>query len=431
MSLHPYQERIVAEVSRALLEVRTACLQLGTGGGKTYTAAELIRRAVARGYRVLFLAHLDTLVEDTHDRLEAAGVRTGYVQAGRPVDPDAPAQVASVQTLHARTCHPPADLVLADEAHRGASRMWQGIFAAYPEAAILGLTATPQRADGRALGDTYERLVVGPTNRELVAQGHLVPCEVLAPPAPPDGALAADPVDAYVAHTPGRRAIVFAANVAHARDLRARFEAAGYPAACIVGETSREVRRAVREGIASGALRVVVGVSVFLEGWDVPAAEVVILARPFSSCGSYLQAVGRGLRVAPGKDRCTVIDLRGAVHLHGLPEDDRRWSLEGGAVTLAEALPALMRCSGCLAVFRPRPRCPRCGADVRAEPKLPRVLRRAEKLANVSALPRSERDRRYLAAMARRRRDLHPRAAWAWARQKFTQQHGREPEVAG
>ncbi len=432
MTARPYQARIFDQVAAALSEVRTVCLQSGTGSGKTFMAAEILKRAVARGYCCLFLAHLDTLVEDTHERLTEAGVHAGFVQAGRVATPDAPVQVASVATVHSRGLRPRADLIIPDECHRGMSRMWQGVFSLYPDAAILGLSATPQRADGRALGDTFDRLIIGPTNRELVRDGYLVPCDVLAPPMPTEGGLAMDPVDAYVEHTPGQRAIVFAANIAHAEDLCARFATAGYPAACIIGETSRDDRRRVREALTEGTLRVVVGVSVFLEGWDVPCIEVVILARPFSHVGGFLQAIGRGLRpsLETGKTRCTALDLRGAVNLHGLPEDDRIWSLSGAACVLAEALPALARCSSCLAVFRPRKTCPRCGADVRAEPKIPRVLSRAEKLANVSRLPRSEQDRRYLAAMARRRRDLEWPAAWAWAKRKFFEVRGRLPEVA-
>ena len=96
-------------------------------------------------------------------------------------------------------------------------------------------------------------------------------------------------------------------------------------------------------------------VNVFVEGFDVPALEAVILARAFTVCGAFLQSVGRGLRPSSstGKTRCTVVDLKGAVHLHGLPDDERRWSLTGAAVRVAESLAALRRCATCLAIFRP------------------------------------------------------------------------------
>src|SRR5688572_22529104 len=98
--LRPYQEDLLTRVSTAFSAgVPSVLLQLGTGGGKTCTAASLLERATSKGYRSLFLAHLDSLIGDTHERLIAAGVPAGFVQAGRPTDPEAPVQVASLQTL--------------------------------------------------------------------------------------------------------------------------------------------------------------------------------------------------------------------------------------------------------------------------------------------------------------------------------------------
>lgn len=136
------------------------------------------------------------------------------------------------------------------------------------------------------------------------------------------------------------------------------------------------------------------GVGVFIEGFDCPPIETVILARAFGVAGSYLQAIGRGLRPSPatGKTRCTVLDLRGAVNLHGLPDEERRWSLDGKAVVRTEPLKALRRCAEGLAIFRPTPTCPRCGAKAVAAPKVPRTLNRAEKLESFSAVSQPERD---------------------------------------
>src|SRR5207237_1061352 len=149
--------------------------------------------------------------------------------------------------------------------------------------------------------------------------------------------------------------------------------------------------------------------------------------------GAYLQAIGRGLRpsTSTGKTRCTVLDLRGSVHLHGLPDEDRVWSLDGAACRRTERLDALRRCSECLAIFRPAATCPRCGAPTGHAPVLPRVLSRAERLENITALPQHERDRRYIGQLervARERLHLSDGAARRWAHNRFVQRFGRTPD---
>jgi DNA repair protein RadD len=433
--LRPYQSELIARC-RAAFDggARAVCAQLPTGGGKTAMAAEILRHEVAAGRHAIFLAHLDFLVGDTHARLRQAGVWAGFVQAGRASEPLAPVQVCSLQTLHVRGERPRADFVVLDECHRALGASVRAILAAYPAAQLLGCTATVQRGDGGSLGDVFEALVEGPSVRWLTERGYLVPCDVIAPAGFTERGLAADPVDAYKVHTPGQRAIVFATSVAHAEDIAARFRAAGISVACITAESSREERRAVRERVTAGELRVLVGVSVFIEGFDLPAVEAVILARAFTVTGSFLQAIGRGLRPSPvtGKRRLTVVDLKGAVHLHGLPDEDRRWSLNGSAVRRSEALASLRRCSECLAIFRPAAHCPRCGAGVTvATATLPRVLSRAERLERVSALGAYERDRRYLArleSVAIERLRMSRVAARRWAVTKFRERFMREPQ---
>ena len=434
MKLHPFQAELVAQL-RAVYAAGTtrALLQLGTGGGKTATASEILRMTVGRGRRAIFLAHLDSLIEDTHARLTAAGIPAGFIQADRPLDASAPVQVCSLATLHRRGEHPPADLVILDECHRAMAATVRPIIEAYPNAHVLGLTATPQRGDGQPLGDIFEAMVSGPSNRWLTDHGFLAPCDVLAPGSYADDGLVLDPVAAYQAHTPGQRAIVFASNVAHAEDLAARFTLAGINAEVITGETSREDRARIRDAVTAGTVRVLVNVAVAVEGFDLPALEVVILARAFTVPGSFLQAIGRGLRPSKdtGKTKCTVIDLRGAVNLHGLPDEDRLWSLDGTAVRRLETMTALRRCKSCLAIFRPAVVCPRCGARAEALAKVPRVLTRGERLEKISGLPQAERDARYLAQLvhvARVRIRMPEYRAAAWALEKFVAKFGREPE---
>jgi superfamily II DNA or RNA helicase len=437
VALRSYQREVLDRVAEAFDSGATRVLLQGaTGSGKTATSTAEIEPRVLRGMRVLFLAHRDSLLEDTHARLQSAGIWSSILQAGRPVQSLAPVQVCSIQTLHARNLRPQADFVIIDEAHHVPCASMQRFVAAYPATPMLGLSATPERADGRSVGDTFDALVCGPSVRWLTERGYLVPCDVIAPSRFLERELALHPVAAYARFTPGQRAIMFAANVTHARTLTAELNAVGITADCVVGDTPRTVRQRVRERMTAGDLRVLVGVGVFVEGYDLPAAEAIILARGFGHVGAFLQAIGRGLRPSPatGKTRCTVVDLRGCVHALGLPDEDRVWSLKGVACRRAEPQLALRRCGDCFAIFRASvSACPRCGHAAEQMPTLPRIATRAERLENLAALPQHERDRRYMAALERvaeKRIHLNPAAAQRWALRAFMKRFGRSPEVA-
>lgn len=422
--LYDYQLRAVAELRAAYAAGhRAAVLQMPTGSGKSHVSAEIVRSAAMRG-GVLFTAHLDALLDDVIARLARHGIGTA---------PGDAVQVRSTQSLWRRGDRPPAALVVLDEAHRLMSRTVRAVIDSYPDARILLPTATPQRGDGRPLGDVATALVVGPTMRELVALGRLAPTDVLCELDTPAKTLSCTPLDAYRRWTPQGRAIVFCGTVRHATETAESFSAAGIPSACLTGKTSTTVRRRIRARLEGGELRVMAGVGVFIEGWDWPACDTVILARGFGLVGPYLQAVGRGMRAYPGKARCTVLDLAGSALALGLPDEDRTWSLDGTAVRRAEALPAIQRCRACGALYRPAAACPRCGARAPAVTgKTPHALARADRLTRLDRMDPVDRDRRYLDKLervARERMGLPDAAAARWALGRFVATRGRHPAM--
>jgi superfamily II DNA or RNA helicase len=436
VTLHPFQLELVERTAATFARgAKSVVLQAGTGSGKTHTASEILRRRLARkpGSRALFLADLDSILEDTVTRLRAAGLHVGLHQADRPADPTASIQVASLQTLRARGDRPPADFLVLDECQNSRAASVEATVRDYPGAILLGLTATPQRGDGQPLGDVFQAMVCGPSNEWLTANGYLVPCDLVAPMRATAG-LACNPVDAYEewGHGP---AIVFLQSVAHAERLAAEFRSINYGAECVTAKTPHSVRRGLRERIARGETKIVTGVDLFTRAWDSPPIETVIFARRFSVVGPWLQALGRGSRVSPatGKSRCTAIDLCGSWVGLGLRDDPREWSLTGVAVSPRSQLPAVRRCAECAAVFPPATVCPRCGAHAERAERIVRVLSRAEKLAIVSRLPRHEQDARYLKSLVRvatQRMGMEFDRAYAWAVNKFRAQRGRAPEVA-
>ena len=160
-----------------------------TGSGKTIIGAEVINRHVGRGGRVLVIAHRREIITQTCDKLIAAGVTPGIVLAGfeKELRTHAPVQVAGIQTLHARAMRakkmpmPAATLVVIDEAHHARAKTYQAVIDAYPDATIIGLTATPVRGDGRGLGNIFTTMIEAPQIPDLIKLGHLVGTKVYAP----------------------------------------------------------------------------------------------------------------------------------------------------------------------------------------------------------------------------------------------------------
>lgn len=364
MPLRDYQEKALAGVSAEWKGgARAVLLVLPTGGGKTAIASEAIRRAVARGRRCLFIAHRRELIAQTSRRLTTEGIPHGIVMADSARS-DAPVQICSVDTLRARAERPQANLVIWDECHHQASDGWRLVASDYPEAHHIGLTATPIRADGKGLGDLFQAMVVGATAAELTERGFLVPCSIVAPAEKLTRAIAQDPVDALLSigtDDAGQwpKTFVYARSVQESHALAARYLAAGVSAAAIDGTTRSDLRDEVLSRFASGEIRVLVNMAVLTEGFDVPDASVCIVARPVGHVGFWLQIVGRVLRPAPGKDRALVLDLAGSVHDHGLPTDERVYSLESG-IARTKSTVALGLCQMCGAVRRGYP-CGRCG----------------------------------------------------------------------
>jgi DNA repair protein RadD len=191
ITLHQFQQDAVAEIERHIAEGRLKLLLVApTGSGKTVIASDLIRRVVAKYQRALFLAHRREIILHSSAKLTANGVRHGIIMAGMSPRPMEPVQVASIDTLHVRGVRstamdlPPADLLIFDEAHRARGRTREHLINLYPEAVLLGMSATPCRGDGRGLGNLFDVMIEAPQIAELIVGGFLVKSRVYAPVDP-------------------------------------------------------------------------------------------------------------------------------------------------------------------------------------------------------------------------------------------------------
>jgi len=339
MTLRPYQEQAIVHIRNAMRTSKRIVLVLPTGTGKTRVAAEIIRMSVAKGKRVVFLAHRIELIAQTARTLRGLGLDCGIISASstEPENSKARIQVASVQTLIARGLEatPDADLIIADECHHMAesAEEWSSLLYRWQSAYVVGLTATPERGDGTGLAPIFDSLVLGLSVREATEGGHLVPCDVIGPDHQLNsGELAQPPLEAYLEHGGERQGFLFARNVSEAQKYDAEFNARGISCRCIHANTPAAERAMALSDFRAGRVRILSNVYVMTEGIDLPMSSVCILARGAGSAGIYLQMVGRILRIHPGKRDALLIDLSGATHQWGAPDDDREFKLDGMAI---------------------------------------------------------------------------------------------------
>lgn len=396
VTLRPYQADVIEELRRASLEHRRLLLVMPTGAGKTVVASAVVRGAVDLGNRLLFLAHRRELIHQTVNKLWDHRIDAGVILAGHPTRPDEPVQVASVQTLWHRAFRgsaiekPRADVVIVDEAHHVRARTYERIIASYPEALVIGMTATPCRGDGRGLGNAFDRIVECPSVEELIRLGYLVGTRVYAPSTPdlqgirvergdyverqlaervdtPE--LVGDIVEHWHRLGENRKTVVFATGVAHSVHIRDEFRRSGIWSEHIDGTTPTEERDAILEKLSAGLVQVVCNCMVLTEGWDQPDVSCLVLARPTKSLGLFRQMVGRVLRPAPGKVDALILDHSGAVFHHGFAEDpvvwtlseDKRAEVQAGASRGAASARELKTCPECSATRMSGKPCPACG----------------------------------------------------------------------
>lgn len=391
--LRDYQEKAVRQIRDAYRAGhRSVLLSLPTGGGKTVIFSYVAEAAVAKGNRVVVLEHRQELVAQARATLENLGLSVGLVAPGEPEQPDLPIQVASVQSLVRRLpkWKHKFDLIVIDEAHHAVAGSWRKVLDAYPEAHRLGVTATPERLDGKGLQQFFTHLVEGPGTWELMQRGFLAPCRVFCPPTNTDfrklrvlagdykkdeaakemgkPTLIGDVVKHYKSHLHPGTAIAFCVTVDHARLTAEAFTAAGVRASVIDGTLDRKRRQKMIDGLATGEVEVLCSCEIISEGTDVPSVGGALLLRPTMSLALFLQQVGRCLRPAPGKEHAVVLDHAGNVRRHGLPQDIHHWSLEGAKERKAQeekrrdAAPVRV-CQNCFAAIPLEPVCPYCGHE--------------------------------------------------------------------
>ena len=434
----PYQRDLVGEASQMFNHgICSLLIQLATGGGKTVCAG-LISVAIARrlahrkGCTLLYLVHRDYLVKQTVQTLTEFGLgdHIGIIQSGQPITPWAPLQVAGIQTLTNRLekydwLRP--RFIFIDEAHHIRATTWEKIIHFYVAfgAKLIGLTATPARLDGKGLGKVFEHMIMGPSIRELVDQGHLcatmyysIPTHIDITKIPKSGgdyskkAMAersnlkfrADVMDVILNMCGGRRVIHFAYTVDDSIKVSQKLSDAGLKSAHVDGKTPKGERDSIIERFDNGDLDVLNNYEIVSEGYDVRECDAIVVSRKTASTVLMYQMYGRGKRPKPDGRSSLFIDTVDNFYEHGHPENEPHWTLEEGVVKDCggEAEENRYRsCKSCGLVYvKTAGGCPNCGhaeqkktvVDVKVELELKKAEKQTEKERRSQARRESNRE---------------------------------------
>lgn len=428
-SPRPYQRRGIADIRVSLRTAQSTLYVLPTGGGKTVCFAIIAKGAAEKRNHVLVLVHRKEILRQTLKSLHGLGVTCGQIAPSRPMTDDL-VQVGMVQTVVKRlAAMRRPDIIITDEAHHVLEDNSYGTIMRYWRDALrIGFTATPERLDGRGLGESFERMILGPSIRELVEDGYL------ARPAlykAPDNLLPSyhltrgdfdldeqeeamdtrtrrgrqivgDVIDHYRRHLDHLPAVCFCVSIRHSHLMAREFCAAGYKAVAVWGNMPPEERDTAILGLADGSVDVVCSCDVISEGVDVPVMIGAIQLRRTASLALDLQQAGRPLRplYAPGSDlgaregrlaaiaagpkpEAIILDHAGNYQIHGHVLEDRAWSLSAASRReRGEKPPTTTECPKCGGVWPGRPRtCPECGFDFGDVPEAPEALREVKVIA--------------------------------------------------
>jgi DNA repair protein RadD len=411
MKLRDYQINMIDQIYKGWSEGHINILpQLSTGAGKTVIMGKILSEYT--GYSIA-IAHRVELVSQISTTLARFGIRHNIIAQKQTIrdiisihnmefnqsfyDPHGICTVAAVDTLLRLNANSSQfsriGLVIIDEAaHVLKTNKWGKAASLFPNARGLYPTATPLRADGRGLGryadGIVDTMIIGPSMRELIKQGYLSDYRIFAPPNDLDlkpvpisasgdynpaklrtavhkSHITGDVVSHYLKIAPNKLGVTFAVDIRSALEIAAEFRENGIPAEVISSKTSDILRHTIMQKFRNREILQIVNVDILGEGVDVPAIEVVSMARPTQSYALFAQQFGRGLRPLPGKSHAIIIDHVNNVLRHGLPDSPRQWSLdrrERRSRTTTEDVIPLKTCLKCLSVFDKFHKvCPFCG----------------------------------------------------------------------
>jgi len=383
MTLRSYQSLALDEIKKCFAQgIKKVLLQMPTGSGKTLCFCEMLKGVKEKNKKAIMVVHGRKLIDQASKRLDREGVDHGVVMANHwRRRPHENIQICSIDTLVVRKVIPDADMVIIDECHQATSNGYTWLMQQYDDKFILGVTATPYcQKSLRHIAD----VIINPISlQKLIDQNYLVPPVYFSPSIPDltgvrtikgdydveeldkvlnQNLLIGDIVSNWVKLGENRPTLTFGISVNHSKAIAEAFNKVGIPAVHIDAEHTDKERQDAIDQLERGEIKIISNVGVFCTGVDIPAVSCLIPARPTKSYSLYIQQLGRGTRLFPGKKDFLVIDHSGNVLRHGLIEVEREGSLDP---ILTEKKPrdaGLTTCEVCYAIYaRNEKCCPRCG----------------------------------------------------------------------
>jgi superfamily II DNA or RNA helicase len=380
---------------------RAPLLVAPTGAGKTTIFCDIAFSAAANGKNTMIIAHRKELIDQASARLDVHSVNHGVIMADhwrhRPYER---IQVASIDTLrHREHWRGWPHLIIIDEGHRAISESYLDFCRANPQARLLGVTATPFRSDGKGLDSLFDDIIVCETTKGLIEKGYLVPLRMFSPvnidlsgirkkhgdfdrvavdSRVNQRVLIGNMIEHWHKYAEGRATMVYANSVGHSKNIAFEFNQAGIPAIHLDADSSRLEREEGIRDFKSGKYKILTNCGLFVEGTDIPEITCIILARPDMSIGPYLQMVGRGLRLFPGKLDCVVLDHANSFAMHGSPLIEYEYSLSGRIKkksVKANAQRKIKACMKCFAINQlSESNCIACGVPFPVNSVIPKYL---------------------------------------------------------
>lgn len=426
MQLRPYQAELIDELRFNIKNgLKRICAVAPCGAGKTVLFSWITAQSRSQNKNILIIVHRQELIEQTSKTLEKFSIPHAVMGKGATSQ----VMIASVYTLSKRLGKiPKPDLIILDEAHHAVANTWKKIIEFYKDTLVLGFTATPARLNGDGLGTIFQVLALGPSVKSLIEMGNLAPYEYYAPPVKADfsdlrvkygdyqtsdialkmdkSEIIGDVISYYKKLADGKRAICYCASRAHAEHMANAFNAAGISAAYIDGDTPKSVRITAIEQFRQGIIKIITNVDLISEGFDVPDMDAVILLRPTHSTCLFIQQAMRCMRSDPNNPdkKAIIIDHVGNVYRHGLPDEEREWSLASRKKKAAASEIKIRQCPKCYQVHKPAPICPLCGHKYETAPREELKVKEKGELLKIDELERKK--KRMEVGRARTRADF-------------------------
>lgn len=363
-TLRPYQQKAKKEIFESWDKLDSVMFQMPTGTGKTRLFTSIIhdindysiqRRKTVK---ILIIAHRTELIDQIDESLKRYKVAHGIIAGSRERDYNLPVQVASIQTLTNKynigdTEKLNAQFVIIDEAHHALAATYKKLWKMYPNAKFLGVTATPWRMNHQSFTDLFDTIILSMPIKDFIKQGYLSTYkyyslrdesavkktideieidrfgeykEASMEEKMDIGSIRAQLLNSYLTFAKGKKGIIYAININHAKHICHEYKAAGFNAVSIDSKTPTTERKELVERFKNKEIDIIVNVDVFSEGFDCPDIEFIQLARPTLSLVKYLQQVGRGLRPTKNKENCIILDNVGMYANFGLPDEHRQWN---------------------------------------------------------------------------------------------------------